>query len=692
MPDLPIPIQAQTLNELITQMTQLMDDLYQDRVGGALIGDVFEIGDDDILSLHLSSTGGIYKVSGELSLLAKSTGGIALDANGIYIKCKAGGGASTSADGLEVTGGTTIANDTIWDAAGDLVQGTGANTAAKLTKGAEGKLLRAGATSVAWSTSTLPDTFAKGELVVATAANVLGSLTVGLATQLMVGGGAATVPAWSTDIPTAVTIGSKYIYRADGTDIPVADGGTGASTFALNGVLYGNAANAIGVTAIGAEGQLLRVGASPFVPAWSTLTMPTTIAAGSVFAANSANILAAINSTTGTTYLKNVTGTIGWATAVTDTYVLYSDSGLYTGDADLLWDKTNNILQIGAGTLQNIEAGGLAENVTNRLSIIHGATATPTTNNSPTINSQRYDSSTSAGSMASNYFATKVVGGTSVARTTLYGYIESGTTTGLGGYIVGVTGQARVKANSDIQAFGLYGEGVLETTAGMAMGVELDCFNLSGTDAPAVTTSRGAGNTFGAQIVGNGTKKNSAGIAIISTGDSATCQFKTGIVFLPASYGSYGIDFLGMGAASATPIRLANNTAIAGRNAANNADINIIGLGTDNIVQLTTTTAITGNLTLTGTVDGIDIAGSINQAVLTTSDPSFAHLHLTDTGTALYMPNLTSIAMNNLSAMYASSTSLIIASGFAHTYIDIEGVQYVLTGVDVDGHVTATAA
>jgi hypothetical protein len=40
----------------------------------------------------------------------------------------------------------------------------------------------------------------------------------------------AGVPEVITDIPTAVTIGTKYIYRADGTDVPIADGGTGQST------------------------------------------------------------------------------------------------------------------------------------------------------------------------------------------------------------------------------------------------------------------------------------------------------------------------------------------------------------------------------------------------------------------------------------------------------------------------------
>jgi len=39
----------------------------------------------------------------------------------------------------------------------------------------------------------------------------------------------AGVPSIATDIPTAVTMGTKYVYRAEGTDVPVTDGGTGAS-------------------------------------------------------------------------------------------------------------------------------------------------------------------------------------------------------------------------------------------------------------------------------------------------------------------------------------------------------------------------------------------------------------------------------------------------------------------------------
>jgi|GEM_PF-2148938 len=76
--------------------------------------------------------------------------------------------------------------------------------------------------------------------------------------------------------------------------LAVEDGGTGVSTLALNGVLFGNAGSAIGVTAIGAEGQLLRVGASPFVPAWTTATFASTYVIGGLLHAATANTIAAL--------------------------------------------------------------------------------------------------------------------------------------------------------------------------------------------------------------------------------------------------------------------------------------------------------------------------------------------------------------------------------------------------------------
>jgi hypothetical protein len=103
-----------------------------------------------------------------------------------------------------------------------------------------GQVLRAtSANTFGWSTATYPGTVESGTLLVATSTNAIGTLGVGLTTQVLVGGGAATVPSWSTDLPTALTIGGAYIYRAGGTDVAVADGGTGLSTLGTANQLLG---------------------------------------------------------------------------------------------------------------------------------------------------------------------------------------------------------------------------------------------------------------------------------------------------------------------------------------------------------------------------------------------------------------------------------------------------------------------
>lgn len=50
----------------------------------------------------------------------------------------------------DVPGGSGMATDPLWDAAGDLAVGTGADTAAKLAKGADGTLLGVTAGAVGW--------------------------------------------------------------------------------------------------------------------------------------------------------------------------------------------------------------------------------------------------------------------------------------------------------------------------------------------------------------------------------------------------------------------------------------------------------------------------------------------------------------------------------------------------------------
>ena len=90
-----------------------------------------------------------------------------------------------------------------------------------------GKVIRSDGTNWAASTSTFADTYDVSTLLYASSANTISGLATGNSGVLVTSG--AGVPSIGTDIPTAVTMGTKYVYRAEGTDVPVTDGGTGAS-------------------------------------------------------------------------------------------------------------------------------------------------------------------------------------------------------------------------------------------------------------------------------------------------------------------------------------------------------------------------------------------------------------------------------------------------------------------------------
>jgi hypothetical protein len=106
-----------------------------------------------------------------------------------------------------------------------------------------GKVIRSDGTDYVSSTSTFADTYGVSTILYASSANVVAGLTTGNSGLLVTSAGG--VPSIATDIPTAVTVGGKYNYRAEGTDIPVADGGTGLSTIADGSILVANTADTL---------------------------------------------------------------------------------------------------------------------------------------------------------------------------------------------------------------------------------------------------------------------------------------------------------------------------------------------------------------------------------------------------------------------------------------------------------------
>ena len=134
------------------------------------------------------------------------------------------------------------------------------------------------------------------------------------------------------------------------TPLSVPQGGTGVATLTANGVVLGNGASALAVTAVGTTGQVL-VGNTGAAPTWSTLSGigVTSFSAGTT----------GLTPSTATTGVVTLAGTLGvanggtgTATAFTAGSVVFAGaSGVYSQDnANLFWDDTNDRLGIGTAT------------------------------------------------------------------------------------------------------------------------------------------------------------------------------------------------------------------------------------------------------------------------------------------------------------------------------------------------------
>lgn len=154
---------------------------------------------------------------------------------------------------------------------GDLMVGIGVTPKwERVAKGAEGTIVRAGATEPAYTTATYPDTTTINQLLYSSSANVLAGLATGNSGVLITSG--AGVPSIGTDIPTAVTIGGAYAYRANGTDVAVADGGTSLSTLTLHALQVGNGTSAPTQLGLGTTTTVLH-GAAAGDPTWAAVSL-----------------------------------------------------------------------------------------------------------------------------------------------------------------------------------------------------------------------------------------------------------------------------------------------------------------------------------------------------------------------------------------------------------------------------------
>ena len=140
-------------------------------------------------------------------------------------------------------------------AAGDILYASALDTLAVLNKAVADNVLLSG------------DAPSWGKVSLAAMADMATGALLGRNTAL------AGIPEVITDIPTAITIGGAYVYRAAGTDVAVADGGTGLSAYTIGDLLYASATDALSKLAAVAVNQVLVSGGVGAAPAWSG--MPT---------------------------------------------------------------------------------------------------------------------------------------------------------------------------------------------------------------------------------------------------------------------------------------------------------------------------------------------------------------------------------------------------------------------------------
>jgi hypothetical protein len=188
-----------------------------------------------------------------------------------------------------LTADSTQATGVKWSAAGSgtvtasgspsvhhLAVFTTATDVTGLAPGATGTYLRSvSASDPIWSTVTLPNAFTVGDLLAATSTNVGGVIADVAVGNVLLSGGVGALPFYGT-VDLAAHVGASIL--------PVANGGSGAATFTVHGVLVGNTASPFGVTTAGATGTVLAgaTGADPAFTATPALTSVTTSGQGAL--------------------------------------------------------------------------------------------------------------------------------------------------------------------------------------------------------------------------------------------------------------------------------------------------------------------------------------------------------------------------------------------------------------------------
>ena len=163
---------------------------------GTIAGTV-AAGDDSRLSDTRTPTDG----SVSTAKIADSAVTSAKIADGTIVNADISASAAISTS--KISGLTTVATDTLWDAAGDLAVGSGADTAAKLSKGTRTQALVVGSSTLEWDTNH----YNGGNFVSATVSGAIAeTIPAGAGYGATTGGGSGVAHLHGIYLPKGVTI------------------------------------------------------------------------------------------------------------------------------------------------------------------------------------------------------------------------------------------------------------------------------------------------------------------------------------------------------------------------------------------------------------------------------------------------------------------------------------------------------
>ena len=336
-------------------------------------------------SRTISTSGGI---SGGGDLTTDRTFSLTAIANNTLLGNTSGSSASPSATTL-----TALMDATFGDQQGDVVYRAG-SLWTTLTPGAAGQLLATGGSGANpyWAsvggTGTVLSIGAGTGLASSTTNPITTSGTLRIADTTVTAGTYGS----QTAVPTIIVNAQGQLTSATNTTIAiaasqvtsgsftVAQGGTGATTFTANGIVYGNSTSALQVTAAGTTGQIL-IGNTGAAPSWSS-SLPsgfavTSFSGGSTGLTPSSASTGAVSlggllgSTYGGTGVNNgsstltMAGNVTYAGAFTQTFTA-------TGNTNVTLPTSGTLVNTAVTTLSSLVSIGTVTTGTWNASLIAG--------------------------------------------------------------------------------------------------------------------------------------------------------------------------------------------------------------------------------------------------------------------------------------------------------------------------------